>query len=94
MINLDIMKALEALPIWKRLIALPDRVEALERRLKALEASSSATPSSGQCRFCHGNLNVIGEAPHPQFAFAGRKVLTLKCQNPSCGKETTRDVRD
>lgn len=94
MINLDIMKALEALPVWKRLTALPDRVDQLERRLAALEASKAVTPTSGTCRFCHGRLRVIDEKPHPDFGFAGRKVLTLECQNPSCGKKTTRDVQD
>lgn len=94
MINIDVMKALEALPIWKRLTALPDRVEAFERRLQALEASRATTPSSGACRFCHGPLRVIDEKPHPDFAFAGMKVLTLECQNPSCGKITTKNDRD
>lgn len=94
MINLDIMKALEALPIWKRLSGLPDRVDALERRLAALEASASATPSSGTCKFCHGPLRVIDERPDPIFGNLGHKQLTLKCQNPSCGKTTTKRVED
>lgn len=94
MLSLDIMKALEALPIWRRLTVLPDRVDALERRLQALEASKAATPSSGACRYCHGALRVIDEQPHVDFGFAGMKTLTLECQNPSCGKHTTRDVKD
>nr|WP_314123463.1 hypothetical protein [uncultured Brevundimonas sp.] len=94
MINFDVMKALEALPIWKRVSALPDRVDALERRLQALEASRAAVPSSGACRFCHGSLRVIDEQPHPDFGFAGMKVLTLQCQNPSCGKTTTKNEKD
>ncbi|WP_304271193.1 hypothetical protein [Brevundimonas naejangsanensis] len=93
MISLDIVKALEALPLWKKLSALPERVDQLERRLAALEASKATVPSAGTCNFCQGALRVIGEAPHPHFDFAGHKVLTLECQNPSCGKTTTKHDR-
>ena len=84
------MKALEALPIWKRVTALPDRVEALERRLAALESSGNRPPSSGSCRFCHAPLRVIDEQPDPVFGDLGKMRLTLKCENPDCGKVTSR----
>ena len=94
MLNLDIMKALQALPIWQRLTALPDRVDHLERRLAALEASAKATPSAGACRFCQGAMDVIDEQPGPIFGDLGHKQLTLKCRNPTCAKTTTRRVED
>lgn len=93
MLNIDIVKALEALPLWKRLTALPDRVDHLERRLAALEASAKATPGAGKCNFCQGRLEVIGETPDPTFGAFGTKLLTLKCQNPTCAKETTRQSK-
>ncbi|WP_368933530.1 hypothetical protein [Brevundimonas naejangsanensis] len=94
MISLDIVKALEAMPLWKRLTALPDRVEQLERRLAALEASRATAPSAGTCKFCHGALRVISEVPHPIFGDFGHKELTLECQNPSCSKRTTKHDRN
>ncbi len=33
----DILLALERIPIWKRVKALPDEVEALKARIKVLE---------------------------------------------------------
>jgi len=73
-------------------VGLPDRVEALERRLAALEASRAAPPSAGTCRFCHGPLQVTDERPDPIFGDLGHKQLTLVCQNPACGKQTTKRV--
>ncbi len=90
----DIIKALQEIPVWKKVAALPDRVDSLERRLAALEASRQATPSAGACRFCHGPLRVTDEKPDPIFGDLGRKELTLECQNPSCGRVTTRSVDD
>lgn len=75
---------------WLRLKAVPDRVDALERRIAALEGQrSGAAPDPWACLRCGMRLRVETEAPHPQFGVFGQKRLTLAC--PSCLDETTRD---
>jgi transposase-like protein len=52
----DVMKALERIPAWKRLQAMPEQVTALEARIAALEqqlkpASGEKCPSCGAMAF-------------------------------------------
>jgi len=42
----DILKILERIPLWKKLTALPTRVDALEKRLAELEASKAPDQDS------------------------------------------------
>jgi hypothetical protein len=87
------MKALEALPIWKRLVALPERVDHLERRLAALEARPTAPAPGGRtCNLCNSAASVIAEAPDPTFGVFGHVRLKLRCNNPNCGNEFERKV--
>lgn len=47
----DVIKALERIPAWKRMQALPEKVTALEARLDALE--HQIKPATGkQCPAC------------------------------------------
>lgn len=81
------------MPIWQKVTALPERVDALERRLKALEASAAANPVRNQgepCAYCHGPMRQISEKPHDVFGDLGAREVVLQCQNPNCGKTTTR----
>ncbi|WP_238911910.1 hypothetical protein [Achromobacter xylosoxidans] len=84
----DIMKALERIPVWKRVSALPSEVEALKERIAALEAKLS--PATGeQCPICRSHtFKVISSAPDPEFGFAGVKLDTMSCT--SCGHHETR----
>ena len=85
----DIMKTLERIPIWKRLVQLPAETEALEKRIAALEAKLQPKTGS-ECPMCEDlAMNRIKTADHPEWSFAGMKLDTLKCQ--SCGHEETRD---
>lgn len=87
----DIMKTLERIPVWKRLATLPDEVEALNKRIAALE--EKLAPATGKrCPVCDAlSLKVISSSPHPEFGFAGVKQDKMRCG--SCGHEETRERR-
>ncbi|CAM5218229.1 hypothetical protein CDEF62S_00372 [Castellaniella defragrans] len=85
----DVLKALERIPVWKRVTKLPDEMDALQKRVAALEAKLGPKPG-GQCPKCgEMSMRLISSAPHPEFGFAGAKRDTLRCE--SCGFEETRD---
>lgn len=85
----EINTALERIPVWKKLAALPAQVEALEARIAALEAKLGPKPGK-ECPLC-GELamKVIASAPHPSMAWAGGKRDTVKCS--SCGHQEFQD---
>ena len=87
----DIMEALDRVPIWKRVTALPEEVEALKKRIEALEAKLA--PATGeQCPICRApQFKVISSAPDPQFAFAGVQRDQMKCS--ACGHSESRQRR-
>lgn len=87
----DINKTLERIPGWKRVIAAPDEIDALKKRVEALE--SKLAPATGeQCPICRApQFKIIASAPHPDFGFAGTKMDTLQCQ--ACGHSEQR-MRD
>ena len=47
----DILKALDRIPIWKRLQELPSEVDGLKQRIAALEAALARCPADG-CPYC------------------------------------------
>ncbi|MBX6382111.1 MAG: hypothetical protein IRZ07_03920 [Microbispora sp.] len=82
------MKLLEQVPLWKRLKELPGRVEALERRIAALEA---ARPAADACPKCHAPaLRLLAETPDPMFGDLGVKLRAFRCE--ACGFETSRQI--
>jgi len=89
----DILKLLDQIPIWKAVSGLPRRVSELEKKVAELEGKiGDSTPgfqSGRECPICGASMKVLGEFPHPQFAFAGRKVHDMEC--PECGHKTRRD---
>ena len=63
----DVIKALERVPAWKRLNAMPQEVAALRERVEALEAKLA--PATGlkcpRCSSMHFTLEKSGPAPAP-----------------------------
>lgn len=87
----DIQKTLERIPVWKRLVALPDKVEKLEARIAALEAKLGDKPGR-ECPLCGEHaMKTISTKPHPDFGFAGVKLDRLRCS--ACNHEEERDRR-
>jgi Zn ribbon nucleic-acid-binding protein len=89
----DILKLLDQIPIWKAVSSLPRRVSELEKKVAELEGKTgnigTKSPSGRECPICGASMKVINELPHPQFAFAGRKVHDMECLE--CGHKTRRD---
>lgn len=87
----DIVAILEKVPIWKRLKALPEKVDALESRIAALEAEISKRPSLETCPVCNsGKLKVTAVRPHAELGPVGLQERTLKCDNATCGHTEKR----
>ena len=84
----DIMKTLERVPGWKRIASAPDELDALKRRVEALEAKLA--PATGeQCPICkERSLSVIASAPDQTFGVFGTQRDTLRCT--ACGHQETR----
>ncbi|MFL9863214.1 hypothetical protein PQR67_03390 [Paraburkholderia fungorum] len=85
----DIMKTLERVPGWKRIVAAPAEIDELKARLAKLEAQLSQ--AGGEiCPVCRkAAFKVIKSIPHPEFGFAGTKLDTMKCS--ACGHEESRN---
>jgi hypothetical protein len=87
----DIAALLEKIPIWKRLKALPEQVDALQARLAALENEIAKRPSLETCPICNsGNLKVVSVNPHPTLGKVGIQERSLKCDNVACGHTEKR----
>lgn len=86
----DVMKALDRIPAWKRVSALPSEVDALRARIEQLEAKLA--PATGdQCPRCRAmafNLVDTVKAP-PPFGDLGLRVDILRCS--SCNYEDRRE---
>lgn len=87
----DILKLLETWPAWARLKAAPDRVDALEKRVAALEAALAQRPARDACPKCGGALAIDGDKPHPMFGVMGVRVRSLRCA--ACGFATEKELK-
>ncbi len=87
----DIIALLDRWPKWKELAALPERVQALEARLQALEGKTGARPlGPTDCPKCRTPLEFVSEKPHEHFGdIGGLKVHTLRCA--TCGMQVERE---
>jgi len=81
----DIVKYLEMIPLWKRLSEMPARLEALEKRLAAVEALASA-PASARCPKCwKGVMCATERRADPMFGAMGVARVARVCDQPGCG---------
>ena len=79
----DILAILDKVPLWKSLKALPARMDALEKRLAALEGMGNAVPGR-PCPDCGAKaLRRTSSVPHPTFHMLGTQLETWTCQ--ACG---------
>jgi endogenous inhibitor of DNA gyrase (YacG/DUF329 family) len=70
----------------------PDRIEALERRVAAVEGkmlpSQMTIPPGRECPKCGKAMEIESERDDPTFGTMGMKLHTLKC--PTCKSTATR----
>jgi len=81
----DILSALKLWPKWKRIESAVEEVDALEKRVAALEGRLARCPGEG-CPRC-GELAFRAESSHrhPVFGEMGGVVRKMKCEK--CGFE-------
>jgi len=85
----DINELLEKIPIWKKLVQLPDRLDGIEKRLKSIEDKMSG--SGELCPYCkQPTLQLLEIKPHKLFGEAGLKVGSYKCNN--CKKDFKKEL--
>lgn len=84
----DVMKALERIPLWKRVSALPERTEQLEARVAALEAKLKGKPGL-LCPVCNAPEFVrVVSTQDPTFGVFGVKSDSYRCA--ACGHSEDR----
>lgn len=82
----DVMKTLDRIPIWKRLQTLPPEVDALTKRVAALEARLA--PATGdQCPKCRAmTFKLDRTEPEPEpWGSMGAMQTVRRCS--SCNYE-------
>jgi hypothetical protein len=89
----DILDALKMWPKWKAVEGAPERITALEARVKALEEGRAAQSAPGpmDCYKCGARMRVDREVADSTFGDMGIKVHFLKCD--ACGTETDRQYQ-
>lgn len=86
----DLLAVLDRWPRWKRIVEAPARIDALERRLAALEAAQHAPPLE-TCPSCGQKAcRLTGARPDRLFAHTGGTRRSYRCDN--CGQESERLV--
>ena len=80
----DIMKALDRIPVWKKLQGVPDQVADLERRVAELEAELNKPLSEKSCPSCgKQTFFVVGSDPDRTFKSVGGLQRHYQCRE--CG---------
>lgn len=88
----DIADLVKQFPGLKALLGLPERVAALEARVKELERQIQGRPAVEACPICGtGALKVVKVSRHPIWGDAGIQERTLACDRPSCGHTEQRE---
>lgn len=84
----DVMRALERIPLWKRVSALPDRFEQLEARLAAVEAQLAGN-AGPLCPLCNApGFRRVASKEDPSFGVFGVKLDSYSCG--ACGHTEDR----
>lgn len=75
----DLLALLDKIPIWRRVQEAPGRLDALEKRVAALEARLARAPGQA-CPSCGAaEFRVSATQPHPELGDFGAKNVTRTC---------------
>ena len=86
----DVMKTLDRIPNWKRIQAAPQAIDALEQRIKALEAKLA--PATGdQCPSCKAMAYKLMRSTPAPPPWGGMGVRQDHFQ---CGACDYTDIRE
>jgi len=94
----EILAALRNWPLWKRMTDTPNRLDALERRLAALEQGSSRieeeiTIGGKSCPSCGAADFEISETDSgDEFALSGTRKVTRTCRVCGYSRAYIEDV--
>ena len=85
----DVMRALERIPLWKRVSALPAEIETLQARVTAIEVALGGK-AGPLCPMCNEpGFRRRASKAHPDFGFAGIKLDSYSCA--ACGHSEERE---
>jgi uncharacterized protein with PIN domain len=85
------IKVLKESPFWKRLTALPDKVDALERRIAEIENNLNRAPGE-KCKYC-GSYAVRKESEKVDYIGGEHDLKTEIWRCQQCSKtEIKSDV--
>lgn len=59
----DFLKALDRIPLWKRLGQVPDEVDTLKRQVAAIEEKLNGKWPGDVCRYCGARASRLDSAP-------------------------------
>lgn len=86
----DVNDLLEKIPVWRALVGLPDRVEALEKRIAELESRLERAPGD-TCPAC-GALAMRLEREGRRMGSGSNGYRHDKWKCSECGHTTERKV--
>ncbi|WP_321891735.1 hypothetical protein [Paraburkholderia tropica] len=80
----DLLKVLEQLPVWRKVVSMSNEIDALKKRIELLEQTQQQVPKADQCPKCRGLAFRLQETvPDPTFGALGVQRSLYKCS--SCG---------
>lgn len=86
------MRALERIPIWKRVSALPTEIERLKERVAALE-QQLAGGAADACPMCGAREFVrVTTKSDPMFGAVGFMLDTFRCRTCQHAEDRQRDT--
>lgn len=85
----DILALLDKWPLWKRMTEAPSRIDDLEKRLAALEATPKRAPGK-TCKACgEPAMRLTASVADPIMGDLGAKVETWTCSACSFAENIT-----